>query len=257
MEEYFLQFFNMEEQFKKINIYYPNNDFNLFLWSAIPYAMIKLRFPKLEKITFDEVTTLRKDGGNYFAFAYTHKEIKESDDFNYDACVDMLRQQEELSIKGWQLNTTWSNREINWRDNITSDYIGLYHFINGELIENNTNIDAYRRLIDKVYLLKIENGYRVNIVYCKNKEIMDKFNEILPAPSEKLAKLEEKLYKAVYDIEKVGQPIHIHKVLKFLYQNRLALLKPYVLKNLVDRGLLREPGSEEAKVISTILFIES
>ena len=39
IEEYLLQFFHMEKQFKELDIYYPNNNFNLFLWSVIPYAM--------------------------------------------------------------------------------------------------------------------------------------------------------------------------------------------------------------------------
>lgn len=38
VEEYFLQFFQMEEQFKNLNIYYHNNDFNLqflMMWKFI------------------------------------------------------------------------------------------------------------------------------------------------------------------------------------------------------------------------------
>lgn len=256
VEEYFLQFFNMEGQFKGLNIYYPNNDFNLFLWSVIPYAMKKLKFPQLEKITFKEITTLRKDGGNYIAYAQVHKEIKKSDNFNYKYCGDMYRGNPELSVSGWQVNTTWSNRVFDWRDNLTSDFIGLYHYINGELIENDVNIDVYRRLMDKGYLIKTENGYKVNIVYCESKEVTDEFFEILPEPPEKLVKLEKEFERAVYDIEKVGQPIRMYKTIEFGCQNRLTALKTYVLKNLVDRGLLKEPAVEEAKGISTILFIE-
>lgn len=256
VDEYFLQFFNMEEQFKGINIYYPNNDFNLFLWSVIPYAMNKLKFPQLENITFKEITTLRKDGGNYIAYAWVHKEIKKSDNFNYLYCGDMYRGNPELSISGWQVNTTWSNRVSSWRDNLTSDFIGLYYYINGELIENDVNIDVYRRLMDKGYLIKTENGYKVNVVYCRDKKITDKFSKVLPQPPEKLVKLEKEFERAVYKVEKAGQPIRMYKIIEFNCQNRLMALKTYVLKNLVDRGLLKEPTLEEAKGISTILFIE-
>lgn len=256
VDEYFLQFFNMEAQFRSLNIYYPNNDFNLLLWSVIPYAMKKLNFSQLEKIPYKEVTTLRKDGGNYIALASIYKEIKKSDEFNYNSCGDMYRSNDEFPILGWQFNTGWSNRAFDWRDNIMSDYIGLYHFINGNLRENNVNMDIYRRLIDKGYLIRIENGYKVNVVYCKNKEIKDKFIKILPSASEKLLKLGNKLDRVVYEIEKASQPIHMHKAIRYSCQNKLTALKTYVLKNLLDRGLLKEPTSEEAKGISTILFIE-
>lgn len=256
VEEYFLQFFNMEEQFKKLNVYYPNDDFNLLMWSVIPYVMTKLRFSELEKVTYDEVTTLRKDGGNYIAIASIDNEIKKSDDFDYKFCGDMYRGSEELALYGWQVNTTWSNREFDWRDNLTNDYVWLYHFIKGELVENNVNIDIFRRLIDKGYLIKDNNGYKINVIYCENKEITDKFNEILPSPSEKIINIGRELDKAGYDIEKVGQPLHMHKIIRYKCQNRLTSLKTYVLKNLVDRGLLREPSLEDAKGISTILFKE-
>ena len=38
---------------------------------------------------------------------------------------------------------------MDWRDNPTSDYMGLYYFINKDLMENAVNIDTYRRLLDK------------------------------------------------------------------------------------------------------------
>lgn len=256
VEEHFLQFLNMENQFKNIKLYYPNDDFNLLLWSVIPYAMNKLRFSELKKITFDEVTTIRKDGGNYIAFASIYKESKKISSFNYNSCGDMYRGKEEQSILGWQFNTVWSNRGFDWRDNLTSDYIGIYHFINGELLENNVNIDVYRRLVDKGYLIKNQNGYKVNIVYCLSKEITDKFKDILPSPSEKILRLAQEFDKVAYEIEKTNQPIHMYKAIRYCCQNRLATIHTYVLKNLVDRGLLKEPTSEEAKGISTILFIE-
>ena len=110
-------------------------------------------------------------------------------------------------------------------------------------------------MVDKGYLIAAENEYKVNIVYCKNKEITDKFNEILPEPSEKLIRLGEKLDKAVYDIEKAQQPLHMYKTVRFMCQNKLSTIKTYVLKNLVDRGLLKEVTAEEGKGISTILFV--
>jgi hypothetical protein len=218
--------------------------------------MKKIIFPELEKVAFEEVTTLRKDGGNYIPVALIDKKIRKSDEFIYDYCGDMYRKNTELSITGWQFNAIWSGRDLDWRDNITSDYTGLYHFINGELAYNDVNVDVYRRLMDKEYLIKTENGYKVNMVYCKNKEVVDKLEGILPEPSEKLVKLGEELDRDIFNIEKAGQPIHIYKILRFACQNRLASLKTYVLKNLADRGLLKEVTPEEAKGISTILFIE-
>lgn len=256
VEEYFMEFFKLEDQFKKLGVYIPNNDFNLLLWSIIPYSMRKLCFKELVKVTRDEVATIRKDGGNYIATATLEKSIKKSEDFNYNFCGDMTRGDDELAIWSWQLDTIWSDREMNWRDNLNSDYVGLYHFIKGDLKENSVNIDIYRRLIDKGYLIKNNNEYMVNIIYSENKEIEDRLNALLPEPSEKLVKLGEKFDKAIYEIERIGQPFHIHKIVKYFSQNRFLAIRTYIMKNLFDRGLLKEVNPEAAKGISTILFIE-
>ena len=252
VEKYFLQFFENRETFKKVNIYSPDNDFNFLMWSIIPYSMQKFIFAELQKITFDEVSIIRKDGGNYISTAALDKKINKSDKFNYNCCGDMYRSNSELPILGWQINTVWSKRDFDWRDNIMSDYIGLYHFINGKLEENDVNIDIYRRLIDKGYLFKNESGYKVNVVYLKSKNIL---NEIIPVPSDDFIKIGKKFDKEVYEIEKIGEPIHMYKTIKYICQNNIAKLKTYVLKNLVDRGLLKEVKVDKEKSISTILFL--
>ncbi|WP_296973606.1 hypothetical protein [Thermobacillus sp. ZCTH02-B1] len=68
----------------------------------------------------------------------------------------------------------------------------------------------------------------------------------------------EKLDGEVYRIHLEGQPEHVKPYVQFFPQNMTgnSFIRPYVLKVLVDAGLLKEPEPHRRKGISTILFID-
>ena len=258
VEHYFKKFFSMGEVFQETGVYVPGGDVNLLLWSLIPYAGKQLSFKELNRVSDEEVCVSRKDGGHYAAYATIHREFDVSfDPKQYYYCGDMNRDSDELALKAWQGDTWWCGRQGSWRDNLSSDFISLMHVINGDLPQNDVNIDAYRRLFDKQYLLRTETGLEVNIVYCKDMQTGERLHAAIPQPSEQIKEAAMKLDQAVYQLMLVGQPEHAHKYVRYWSQNSMSsgIMRAFVLKHLVDIGMLKVPDPHRQKGISTIMFM--
>ncbi|WP_010278184.1 sigma-70 family RNA polymerase sigma factor [Paenibacillus senegalensis] len=257
VEHYYKAFFSMAERFKETGVYIPGEDINLLWWSLIPYAGKQLSFKELERVSHQEVSVNRKDGGHYAAYASIDREFAGVERSLYYFCGDMNRNSDELALKAWQVDTWWCGRQGGWRDNQISDFINLMHVVNGDLPQNYTNIDAYRRLFDKQYLLSTESGLEVNIVYCKNKQVGERLHAAIPRPSEQIKEAASKLDQAVYRLHLEGQPEHAHKYVGYWSQNSMAsgAMRTCVLKHLIDIGMLEKPEPHRQKGISTIMFM--
>ncbi|WP_366292123.1 sigma-70 family RNA polymerase sigma factor [Paenibacillus sp. AN1007] len=258
VEHYFLKFFAMTDVFKETGVYIPNGDMNLLMWSLVPYAGQQLGFKELEKIGHDEVAVHRKDGGYYAAYAVIAREFNVSYDRGlYYVCGDMNRISEEFSLNAWQIDTWWCGRQGGWRDNLSSDFIGLMHVIKGDLPQNHTNIDAYRRLFEKQYILRTESDSEINVVYCKDKQTGERLQAAIPQPSEQMKDAAVQLDQEVYRLHLEGQPRHAHKYVRYWSQNSLAsrTMRTYILHHLIDIGMLHIPDPHRQKGISTIMFM--
>jgi RNA polymerase sigma factor (sigma-70 family) len=258
VEHYFKTFFSMGEVFQETGVYIPGGDVNLLLWSLIPYAGNQLSFKELNSVSHEEVSVSRKDGGHYAAHATIHREFDVSfDPKQYYYSGDMNRDTDELALKAWQVDTWWCGRKGSWRDNLSSDFISLMHVINGDLPQNDVNIDAYRRLFDKQYLLRTESDLEVNIVYCKDKQTGERLHAAIPQPSERIKEAATKLDQAVYQVKIDGQPDHAHKYVRYWSQNFMSsgIIRAFVLKHLVDIRMLKVPDPHRENGISTIMFM--
>ena len=258
VEDYFEQFFSMEDIFRGTGVSIPGDDFNLLLWSLIPYAGRKLSFKELRKLDHQEVAVKRKDGGHYVAFASIDRLFDVSFERKlYSFCGDMNRESTEHQLAAWQFDTWWCGRQGYWRDNLTSDYVQLLHVIHGVLPQNEACLDIYRRLFEKQYLLQTEAGLEVNIVYCKDRQTGQRLQAAIPQPSERILEAAKQLDQAVCQLNLEGQPEHARKYVQYFSQNSMAsgTLRTYVLKHLVDIGMLKAPEPHRQKGISTILFI--
>ncbi|WP_438433734.1 sigma factor-like helix-turn-helix DNA-binding protein [Gorillibacterium sp. sgz500922] len=258
VEHYFKSLFSMEDVFQETGVSIPGHDFNVLLWSLIPFAGQQLSFKELNRVSHSEVSVSRKDGGHYAAFATIDRRFDVSFDGSlYSFCGDMNRDSDEPALKAWQVDTWWCGRKGGWRDNMSSDFIHLMHVIQGDLPQTHANVDVYRRLFDKQYLLRTESGLEVNIVYCKDKQTGERLQAAIPEPSESIREAAAKLDQAVYRLNLEGQPDHAHKYIHYWSQNSMASgpMRAYVLKHLVDIGLLQVPDPQRQKGISTILFM--
>ncbi|MDA3734010.1 sigma-70 family RNA polymerase sigma factor [Niameybacter massiliensis] len=257
-EEYYKQFLALEPAIKEIGIYYPDQDFNCLLWTLIPYAIQFFDIPEAYQIEPDEVMVYRKDGGKYIAIALLDKPIELSyDQEKYGAMVMTRDDGEDNKVYGWQVGTYWSHRELDWRDNKYSDYVGMMYFVTGQLIESEVTQEIYSRLLEKEYLVRTPEGYKLNVVHVAGKEQMEKLKNLFPKPSDtlrkKLLEYDEKCYK----MTKVGHPAHMHKTLRYLAQGRMQHLWPYVFEEMLNQGVLQEPTASQQKAIATLLYTQS
>lgn len=251
IEKYFIKLFEIQKEIEKLPVYYTNRDFNFLMWSLIMYASYKLEFPELKTISFEEVSVPRKDGGNYISQAYLKKDCFHKKNWK-NSCGYMFRQHGE--IEGMQIKVYWSGEVLDWRDNVMSDYILLYDYIQNNLPQNDRNLESYERLVKKGYLVKEKSGYKANIVYCPDKNIREKLDDLLPKPDKDIVEIAKNMEKELYHLKKRGQPAHIHKIIQFHSQSSIQDLFVYVMKELLDRKLLKVPEDKYKKAICTILF---
>jgi RNA polymerase sigma factor (sigma-70 family) len=255
VDAYFIKLYDLQQELEALPILYTDQDFNFLMWSLIPYATQRLWFQELELVKFDDIAVKRKDGGYYYAHAHINRDIWDNTDvYNYCGYMSRVHQTESIRIEGFKLAVHWSGAEIGWRDNLTSDYEYLYHFIHGNLPQNEVNLSVYERLVEKGYLVPTDGGYKANIVYIPNEETKRALNRALPAADRSILEIGRQLDEALFRIQKAGQPQHMHQAVRFETQNSLTKIHVFVMKQLLDRGLLNLPAPEVRKAICTILF---
>lgn len=255
-EKYYKSFLDLERIMKEIGVYYPDSDYNCLLWSLIPYANRFLDFPENDKIEGAEVMVYRKDGGKYIAMAVLDKQIDVPFEQEKFICMYMMRRAEDgNNIEGWQVSNYWSGRAHDWRDNKYSDYVSLMYFIQEKLVESEVTEEVYSRLLEKEYLIKTEEGYKVNIVYIENKVQMEALEAVFPKPSKEIRKLSLEYDEKVYQIRKIAHPSHMHKAIRYISQGGIRRLWPYIFEEMLERGDLKEPTKEQKKAISTWMYI--
>lgn len=249
--------FHMKDDIDRTGIYYPDNDFNYLLWSIIPYAVKeKLYFSENEKIDREEIRIPRKDGGNYIACALINKiQDLPFEDKYYHSCGDMARWSEKFKVIAWQFNTYWSDRS-GWKEFNAREVELCYKFKSGQLPPEDINIDDYKLLIDKGYLIKQNDQYKLNVVWC-DKRVWDTLVGILPEASQELRGLLRDLDKECYELYKMNKPRQVDKICRVWSQNSAASqsLRPYILKYLLDCNLLMEPKEHQKKTITTIMGV--
>lgn len=258
VDQYFEPLLAKQDEFLKTGVYIPGRDVNLLWWTLIPYAGKGLSFNELDKVQHHEVSVKRIDGGNYAACATLDKAFDVSfDRSRYYFCGDMTRDAEDFSLRSWQVDTWWSGREEGWRDNQTSDFVNLMHMLQGDLTETPSNINTYRRLLEKQYVVRTEAGLEVNIIYCKDKQTGERLHAAIPQPSDQMKQAATKLDEAVYELNVAGQPEHAHKYVRYWSQNSMAsgTMRVHVLHHLVDTGMVNVPEPNRQKGISTIMFM--
>jgi hypothetical protein len=259
-DDYCRAFFQMKEEFDSTGVYYPDIDFNFLLWSLIPHAIQSaLYFKENEKIPYDEIMVPRKDGGNYAAWAkITRIDKLPFDEKYYRYCGDMGRGSNKYNVFGWQFNTYWSDR-LGWRQFTNREVELCYEFRNGLLPQEERNIDDYKYLIDKGYLIKENDQYKLNVVWCDNGEVHNNLLKVFPQASEELRSLLKDLDRESYELMRKNKPDHVDKICRVWTQNSAtaSLLRAHILKYLVDCNLLKEPKGHQRKAVTTIMGVRS
>ncbi|MBD5114911.1 MAG: sigma-70 family RNA polymerase sigma factor [Ruminococcaceae bacterium] len=233
----------------------PDNDINLLKWSLVPFMSKKLR---TAEITDKEFSVKRKDGGDYVATASleTDTDIHCNDDYNdmwrNNDSVPFLTENKSSKWTSWQFNSHWDSRIMDWRDNRCDDFDKLYYYLCGELKYNELNISAYQRLLDKGYLIKNGNDFKINVILSYS---IKKWYDFITPASEKLIEISKEYAKQKSELDICNQPQFMHKLIKYYGQNAACLLHTRVMKLLLDMGVLNEPSEEQRKGLCTVMFL--
>lgn len=240
----------------------PLRDKNFILWSLIPYiAAWSGEKPADESISFEEVVTIRPDGGKNICHAdIADENMVLPDDYVYmrNWCGPMWSHYGKNIL--WQINSEWSERGndlISYSDN-AKRVISMYE--RGE--ENPLSADDMAWLSELGYIRtkRADDGQITctwQIVVLKNKEIKEKLLAIGDRLKEK--------YKAEFDAAKApyieavlaGTPAHLRKTaeyeLQFIFDSDGWFLLHCIVA-LLDAGKLRLPKEEQRKALMTLIF---
>ncbi|WKL03672.1 hypothetical protein Q0F98_09625 [Paenibacillus amylolyticus] len=112
----------------------------------------------------DAVAPMRKDGGQYIAYAALNQSHSSDPGFDLSSYVTFgpsLHYVEDTPLYLWQFNTYWSDRQMDWRFLEYWNVEICHAFQQGELPDNEENAEQYSFLLEKGYIRKTEEGVQV------------------------------------------------------------------------------------------------
>lgn len=237
----------------------PDNDLNLLKWSMIPHLTDKLATADINDWKY---SVKRKDGGDFVALARLDVPVKKDENANiYWACGSMWRGSQDetnsftwdqpASWRSWRLDVYWGSRK-GWRENRIDDYEKLYYFMKGELAENEANLYAYKRLLERGYLVKTDEGYKINVIMSQS---LNKWFELFPNASDEITELSREYAEKAAEADILNQPEHMHELIRYYDQNAACNLQTHIMEYLLNKGVLKLPTEEQRKGLCTVMFL--
>ena len=263
-EKYVPLLFEAMKNYDSNKIYTPENDFNFLMYLAVVYACShKLNVINSNKnIDWSKYRVKRKDGGDYIAHATVGTDIdwkllSYNSDL-YGVCGDMTRGCWGLyPIEAWQIDTYYDDRTGRWQNNLNEDYQYLYEFMTGKIIKNSENIDKFKRLYDKGYLISKNDSEYVNMIVTTLSR--DGFANILPEITEELKAISEELDEEIYKITKTQYPPHMQNLNRGYCSGCLAGndIRMRVVEMLVADCTLKPLTDTQKHSVNTIMFCDT
>lgn len=243
-------------------IYYPDNDKNFLAWGLVPYLLAMSTEGFEEKIRFEEVATIRKDGANNITIAYIadenapkHKYYESMSKWFGPMWNGVHNGPEKVLL--WQVNSEWANREIdidsNSRDIIERDIKLLCRFVRDDVLSS----DELAYMVQKGYIRANNGKFDLAVIWFKDETIKQQLLQICDKVRVKrqaeLTPLKEQYCRLTLE----NTPKHIQRMkaygLQYLfYSDGMFLL--YSLKELLSNGRLKLPKDEQRNSISTLIM---
>ncbi len=235
------------------------NDHNFLLWSLIPYitALSGEKYMD-DKIKFEEVCTIRPDGGKNICYASIENDIVpqhfESMKKFCGPCWNGFTDKFIL----WTIDTEWSKRRIddNYQLTVARDLSVFERFFNDEEL---SDLD-YAYMYEKGYMRRYESIHGrwtgLQIVWIRNTEarkmLLEFGDKIKEKYQEEFETLKAPYVKAILE----RTPKHLHKAQMYglqhiFYSDGWFIL--HCLKELVNNGKLKLPTDEQRKSLTTLI----
>lgn len=240
----------------------PKADRNFILWSLIPYiAAWSGEKQKDDTISFEEVATIRPDGGcNICHAAVVPDEIILPEDY-----VHMKNWSGPMWNKGdhqmmWQVDSEWSDRVPAWERNISEEQERTITLLNWEK-EHLLSKQDYAWLAERGYI-KTGGDYdgqfksAWQIVVLTGQEIQDRLLAIGERIKEKYRAEFDTLKRTYTEAVLQSVPAHLRKVKEYelqsvFYSDGWFLL--HCITVLLKNGKLKEPTEGQKKSLTTLI----
>ena len=235
-------------------------DNNFLLWSLLPFA-VAYSGEAEEEISFDEVATLRPDGGkNIYHACVLPKDKKLT--IIYDAmkkwCGPMWNGTEELML--WQIDTPWSEREKPDERNVQEEHskvLALYGYQQNNVLSQSD----YAWLSERGYMKLNRNGNQDlqaewQMVILKDAQIKDELIAIGKKIQEKYKEKFKQLKGSYIEAILADTPKHLKKVRQHMVQYTLNCDGAFIwncICVLLENGKLKLPTEGQKKALTTIL----
>ena len=238
------------------SLYFPDNDKNFLAWGLLLYLLAWSNDSGEDKIKFDEVATIRPDGGKYIAYAGIESNTLKQKYFDsiLKWCGPMWNEDDNILL--WQINSEWSTRDNGfneYQNNARRDMKLLHRFTSKEQLSK----DEYAHLAQRGYIRGFGGDFEPAVIWLKNKEIKDKLLDLSFKLKQKhapaLSELKEKFIRVnLADTPKQVQKMKAFGMQYIFHADGWFLL--YTVKELLAAGKLQLPTEEQSRSLSTIIM---
>ncbi len=241
----------------------PKADRNFLLWSLIPYIAAESGEQLMDdSISFDEVATIRPDGGHNIAHAtVVPNQMVLPDDYVYmrNWCGTFRSQKNEYML--WRIDSEWSDRRLTVSQSDSEAAQRMLSLYEREM-ENVLSKDEYAWLAEQGYIKTCGDydGYfktAWQIVVLANADIREK---ILAIGEKIKAKYKDEFeaIKAPYvGAVLASVPAHLRKVkeyeLQFVFHSDGWFLLHCIVA-LLNNGKLKPPADGQKKALTTLII---
>ncbi len=242
----------------------PRADHNYLLWSLIPFiAAWSGEHLMDERIKFDEVATLRPDGGyNIFHATVLSDHLVVPKDYVHmkNWCGPMWNSNDTHIL--WQIDSEWSDRDPSHRGVMYHEeslrVLSLYE----REFTDALSVDEYVWLVERGYVKNNGdyNGYFKStwqIVTLYTKEIKQQLLQLGDRIKERLMEELNEIKAPYVEAVMTSVPAHLQKIKAYelqyvFFSDGWFLL--HCIRHLLDTGKLHEPTEGQRKALTTIIF---
>ncbi len=232
-------------------------DKNYLLWSLIPYiAANSGKELYKEDIRFEDVSTVRPDGGNTICMATVENESVKGE-CESDWCGICWNESDNLTL--WQLDTNFSEHRVN--DSYHYDSMRVISLLKREYEDGDLSPDEYAFLSQRGLINVLNDGGNIKTAYrciwLEGEEIEKKLLDIGTKIKQKHASELEMMNHELEAAFTKDAPKHLVKMQKYGLQHIFYLNSQFVrscLDELMSSGRLKAPKEEEKISLTTVII---
>jgi len=239
-------------------VFFPNNDHNFAQWSLIPY-IAAYSGEKDASISFEEVATIRPDGGHNITYASIFNPNMEPPKYMESMknwCGPCWNGNHDLLL--WTIDTEWSTKRIgdSYQETVKRDLSLFERFMSGDQLSP----DEFAYMAEKGYLTtngKPDEFFTASLqIVWLNNEAKQRLLGIGEGIKEKYRAKFDELKAPFVSLVLENTPKHLRKMQSYTMQyifHADGWFILHCLKELVGNGKLKLPTEEQKRSLTTII----